>query len=648
MRDARIVIVEDETIVAMDLAAMLRTFGCNVVLVVDNGPDAIAAASAHKPDLMLMDIRLKGPMDGIEAAQVISEREQIPIIFLTAHGDLTTVDRSRGSAPYAYLVKPFEEAELHRAIVLAMTRNKAERVEHARKDNALWESEERYRRLLDSIQDYAIILLDPEGRTATWNAGAEKMTGYTADEMIGKPIALLRAEEERDATKLRQQLERVLETGRQEFEEWRIRKDGTRYWAHVIRTPMVERSGKVTGYVSVIHDETQRRSLEAQLLQSQKLESLGKLAGGIAHDFNNMLMVIFSRVELLQRVNGSIEPQRRYLNDLRAAAGKSRDLTQQLLAAARQQVLQPQIVSLNEVVSSTMQLLSSSLGENIHIRTHVDEHLWTTYADAGKLHQVLLNLAINAREAMPKGGTLTVETRNVRVDEAYARQRPHLHVGDYVQLIVSDTGAGIPEEIRDKIYDPFFSTRGRGSGLGLAVVRGIIDQTGGHIWIYSEVGQGTTFKILFPRISGTIVTPEEISDDLSVLAARGTESILVVEDELLVRTILRETLEEQGYQVIEASRETEAVALAKDSSLTIDLLLTDVVLPDSNGRSLAESVQTIRPGLPVIYMSGYTDNAISNQGVLQPGVRFLEKPVPTAVLLRAIRGALDAPPPGAV
>jgi len=320
----------------------------------------------------------------------------------------------------------------------------------------------------------------------------------------------------------------------------------------------------------------------------------------------------------------------------------------QLLAAARQQVLQPQIVNLNDVVSSTMRLLSSSLGENIHIRTHVDEHLWTTYADAGKLHQVLLNLAINAREAMPKGGALTVETRNVRVDEAYARQRPHLHVGGlraaHRQRHRRRHSAGDPrQDLRSLLLDA--RTR---LGLGLAVVHGIIDQTGGQIWLYSEVGQGTTFKILFPRVSGTIVAPEEIKDDWPDLAARGTESILVVEDELLVRTILRETLEEQGYQVIEASRETEAVALAKDSSLTIDLLLTDVVLPDSNGRSLAESVQTIRPGLPVIYMSGYTDNAISNHGVLQPGVRFLEKPVPTAVLLRAIRGALDAPPPVAV
>jgi len=648
MHNARILVVEDETIVAMDLAATLRRFGCAVVAVVDNGEEAIESAARHKPDLVLMDIRLKGPMDGIAAAKTIYEGEAVPIVFLTAHADVSTVDRSMGSSPYGYLVKPFDDGELQRAITLALARRKVELSEHARKDDALWEIEEKFRLLLDSVHDYAIILLDLEGQIATWNTGAEKMTGFPPEEMIGKSVLNLEPEEDRHGDRLRLHLEQVATNGRAELEGWRIRKDGTRYWAHVVKTPMLDRGGRIVGFVAVTHDETQRRALEAQLLQSQKLESLGKLAGGIAHDFNNMLMVIFSRADLLLRVNGTVEPQRRYISDIKSAATKSRDLTQQLLAAARRQVLQPQVVNLNEIVGSTMQLLTSSLGENISIRTHVDEKLWNVYADPGKLHQVLLNLAINAREAMPKGGALTVETRNVRVDDAYVRQRPHLREGDYVQLIVSDTGSGIAPEIRDKIYDPFFSTRGRGSGLGLAVVRGIIEQTGGQIWLYSEVGQGTTFKIFFPRVRESITAVEEVVDDSSALSTRGSESILVVEDEQLVRTILRETLEEQGYHVLEASREAEAVALAKSPDVKIDLLLTDVVLPDRNGRTLAETVHRLRPQLPVIYMSGYTDNAISDQGVLEPGMRFLEKPVSSAVLLRAIRSALDAPADDAV
>jgi two-component system, cell cycle sensor histidine kinase and response regulator CckA len=640
MRDARIVVVEDETIVAMDLTATLRSLGCNVLGVFDNGSAAIEAAIRDKPDLVLMDIRLKGPMDGIAAAKAIHERAAIPIIFLTAHGDVTTLDRAMGSSPYGYLVKPFDEGELQRAITVTMTRRKVEQLEHARKDDALWESEEKYRLLLDSVQDYAIVQLDLDGRIATWNRGAQQMTGFTAEEMVGKLIIEVNPEERNEA-RLRAQLDHVASSGRSEIEGWRQRKDGTRFWAHVVRTPMVGRDGRIIGYVGVTHDETHRRTLEAQLLQSQKLDSLGKLAGGIAHDFNNMLMVIFSRAELLLRVNGSAEPQRRYVNDIRNAATKSRDLTQQLLAAARRQVLQPQIVDLNEVVTSTMQLLTASLGENITIRTHVDERLWNIYADPGKLHQVLMNFSLNAREAMPEGGSLTVETRNVRVDADYVRQRPDLREGDYVQLIVSDTGVGIPPEIRDQIYDPFFSTRGRGSGLGLAVVRGIIDQTGGQIWLYSEVGQGTTFKIFFPRVRGPVLPVEDLSDDSAVLS-RGNESILVVEDEQLVRTIVRETLEEQGYRVVEASTQAEALAVARNASMKIDLLLTDVVLPDRNGRSLSEAIHELRPRLPVIFMSGYTDNAISEHGVLERGMRFLEKPVPTTVLLRAVRNALDA------
>ncbi|HJW95619.1 MAG TPA: response regulator [Thermoanaerobaculia bacterium] len=645
MAEARIVVVEDESIVAMDLAATLRNLGCEVLAIVNNGRDAIDAAVKHRPDLVLMDIRLKGPMDGIEAAKAIHDRQQTPIVFLTAHGDTTTVDRAMGSAPYGYLVKPFDEAELQRVITVALSRHSHEAREHARIDDALWESEEKFRLLVDSIQDYAIFLLDLEGRIVTWNTGAEKITGFTGPEVIGKPVTELRGDCEPDT--LSRELEQLAQSGRIEFEEWRMRKDGTRYWAHIVRTQMLDRGGRRLGYVTVTHDETQRRTLEAQLLQSQKLESLGKLAGGIAHDFNNMLMVIFSRIELLSRVNGAQEPQRRYIHDVRAAATRSRDLTQQLLAAARRQVLQPQIVSLNDIVINTMQLLASSIGEHIALRTHTEERLWNIYADPSKLHQVLMNLAINAKEAMPRGGALTVETRNVRVDAAYVRQRPHLREGDFVELIVSDTGMGIPPDIRDQIYDPFFSTRGRGSGLGLAVVRGIIDQTGGQIWLYSEVGQGTTFKIFFPRVSGPIA-PVEDADDAAVLPARGTESILVVEDEQLVRTILRETLEEQGYHVLEASTHAEALALTRNPGVKIDLLLTDVVLPDRNGRTLAEAARERRRRLPVIYMSGYTDNAIAEQGLLEPGVRFLEKPVPTNVLLRAVRAALDAPSPDAV
>jgi len=350
------------------------------------------------------------------------------------------------------------------------------------------------RLLIDAVHDYAIIVLDLDGRVASWNTGAERMTGYTAEEIVGKPIATLYPESERDV------VEPPVLTGSSEQEAWRVRKDGARFLAQIVRSPIVERTGRVSANATVMRDVTERRRLEAHVLEAEKLDNLGRLAGGIAHDFNNMLMVIFSRSETLARAIGETQPARRYVDDIRSAAMKSRDLTQQLLAAARRQVLQPQVTDVNEIVSSAVRLLASSIGEDIFMRTDLASELWPVFVDPGKLHQVLMNLALNARDAMLNGGALTIETRNFRATPSYVRQHPQLAEGDYVLLVVSDTGYGIPPDIRARIFDPFFSTKAAGTGLGLAVVKGIVEQTGGQVWLYSEVNQGTTFKIFLPRL----------------------------------------------------------------------------------------------------------------------------------------------------
>jgi CheY-like chemotaxis protein len=354
-------------------------------------------------------------------------------------------------------------------------------------------------------------------------------------------------------------------------------------------------------------------------------------------------MVIFARCDLLLRRLPS-EKDQQFVRDIRSAATKNRDLTQQLLAVARQQVLEPQIVNLNDVVSSAVRLLESTLGENIVIRQELGEALWSVNADPGKLHQVLMNLAINARDAMPAGGILTIETRNVKVDTSYARQHIGLREGDYVLLVVADTGTGIPRSIRERIFDPFFTTKdpARGTGLGLAVVRGIVEQTGGRTWMYSEEGHGTTFKIFLPRHAAEAMrepAPEE------AIAERGVETILLVEDEELLRAVVHEALTEHGYQVLEASTPTDALAISSTFDGPIHLLLTDMIMPGINGKELAGRIAADRPDTKLIFMSGYTNGTIMNHTELPATVRYLEKPIPTAALLRTVREVLQETKP---
>jgi len=639
MTAARILIVEDETIVAMDIAATLRRLGYDIAGTAGTGAAAIETARATSPDLILMDIRLKGSMDGIAAATAIQAERPTPVVFLTAHADADTVERSKAAAPHGYIVKPFDERSLHRVVEIALHRAVTDVHERDETLDALWQTEETFRLIFDAVKDYAIFMIDLDFRIVSWNAGAERMTGYTAAEMLGKPVVTLRTPGAQ-AESMEPLFERIRRDGSAEWDDDGLRKDGSRYLPHVYCAPVFNRQQVMMGYVSITQDITEQRSLQAQLVQAQKLEALGQLAGGVAHDFNNMLMVIFARCGLLLRMLDS-DKARGYVNDIRSAATKNRDLTQQLLGAARQQVMEPDVVDINEVIRSATQLLRSTLGENVVIQEQLHEPLWHVHADRGKIHQVLLNLAINARDAMPNGGFLTMETRNVNVDASFARQHVGLQVADYVALVVSDTGCGIPVTILDRIYDPFFTTKvpGRGTGLGLAVVRGIVEQTGGRIGVYSEEGRGTTFKIFLPRHLGDL-TPETIVDETR--SAGGDETILLVEDEALLRLVVREALEEYGYRVLEAPSAADALKISRTAEESIDLVLTDVIMPGMTGKDLVELIAVERPQTRIIFMSGYTNHAVLNQAAIPERVRFLEKPVSTVVLLRTVREVLDA------
>lgn len=640
MADERILIVEDEKLVAMDIERGLRALGYEIVAVADTGELAIERAESLRPDLVLMDIRLKGEMDGIEAARRIRERAFIPVVFLTAYADAPTVERAKAIAPHGYLGKPFDDRELHRVVELALARSAAERAERERAATALWESEERFRLLIEAVRDYALILVDEHGRVAAWNSGAERLTGWSESEIVGTSITKLYPPESSGDDVIASEIEQLRREGRVESEGWRIRKDGTRFWVKTIRTAAFDDAGRFLGFAAVTQDITERRALETQLLRAQKFDAIGKLAGGIAHDFNNMLMIVLSRCEDLLRLNGAKEPERRYLENIKQASLKSSELTRQLLATARREVIRPEVLDLSELVASTMHLLERSIGEDIRISVTLAEPRWKIYADPSKLHQVLLNLALNARDAMPSGGALTVESRNLHATPDYVRQRPALREGDYAVLVVSDSGCGIAPDDREKIWDPFFSTKLAGTGLGLSVVRGVVEQMGGHIWMYSEVGEGTSFKIYFPRHVG--LAEKKAEQPVDRASSRGTETILLVEDEELLRAIVRDALEEGGYHVLEATDPERAIEISRRFDGTIHLLLTDVVMPRLNGRQLAERLQSERPSLPVIYMSGYSQGAISNHRVLDAGVRFLEKPIPASRLLQEVRECLDS------
>jgi PAS domain S-box-containing protein len=394
-------------------------------------------------------------------------------------------------------------------------------------------------------------------------------------------------------------------------------------------------------------DVTERRALEQQLRQSQKMEAVGRLAGGIAHDFNNLLMVISGYSEfLLERLGG--EPHLRGpAQEIASASERASSLTRQLLAFSRKQMLAPRIVNLNDIATENLKMLTRMIGEDIDLVMTPGKSLWAVRADAGQIEQVIMNLAVNARDAMPSGGKLTIETANITLDEEYARVHAPLHAGDYVMVSISDTGAGMDSETQSHIFEPFFTTKGtKGTGLGLSTVYGIVKQSGGYIWVYSELGRGTTFKIYLPRVPSieepavhTIAAPA-----LFQKVEPGTETILLVEDEANLRYLARQYLEKQGYRVIEAADGAVAMQIAVAHEGVIHLLLTDVIMPGMNGRELAQRISEIRPNVKVLYMSGYTENVIGQDGTLDAGVRLLQKPFNLRDLKSKVREVLDATP----
>jgi PAS domain S-box-containing protein len=515
----------------------------------------------------------------------------------------------------------------------------------------LLESERRFRLLVQSVVDYAIFQLDRDGIVTTWNPGAERIKGYTADEIIGQHFSRFYTEEDRAAGVPARALATAASSeGRFEAEGWRVRKDGSQFWASVVIDPIRGDTGDVVGFAKVTRDITERRETQRilretqeQLAASQRMDAVGQLSGGIAHDFNNLLMIIIGNLERAQRgaqgLGANAANLQRSIAHAMRGAHRAAALTNRLLAFSRRQPLSPKALDLNKYLPGVAEFLQRALGETIELEVAGAPGLWPIEVDVAQLEATLVNIAINARDAMPRGGKLTVEALNQALDHEYCRTNPEVVPGQYVLICVSDTGHGMSSDVLARAFEPFFTTKeiGHGTGLGLSQVYGFIKQSGGNVKIYSEPGQGTTVKMYFPRRG----EQGEDDDDLIPLADAANETILVVEDDKDVRSYLIEALRELNYRAIGAPDPVAALGALENLGMRIDLMLTDVVMPGMNGRELSRRARELRPGLKVLFMSGYSPNAVVHQGRVDLDVQLIQKPVSIQELSTRIRDMLD-------
>lgn len=490
----------------------------------------------------------------------------------------------------------------------------------------------------------AIISLDIDGLVTSWNRAAEEMFGWKAEEVIGKPLPTVPEEESDDFKRMIARLgrgERIVARNVR-----RRRKDGTILDARLWVAPLYGPDGAIRGNIGVLTDITSQRRMEQQFFQSQKMEAIGRLAGGVAHDFNNVITVIAGYGQMLLEGAKDDPMLREAAEEVLNSADRAAGLARQLLAFSRRQAIQPRVFNLNELVLNLQKLLGRVIGEDIELKTTLRPDTAPVLADPGQMEQVLMNLAVNARDAMPEGGKLMIETRNVTLDESYTAAHAGVKPGAYVLLSVSDTGMGMTEDVKAHLFEPFFTTkeRGRGTGLGLSTVYGIVKQHGGDIWVYSEPGHGTTFKIYLPRAAEGAVEAEAAPEQAAP-ARPGTETILVAEDEEAVRKLLRDVLEQRGYSVLEAPSGQDALAIA-ESGRHIDLLLTDVVMPRMGGRELARRFALLFPDTPILFLSGYTDEMVGEREMLGSGADFMSKPFSPEDLARRVRDLLDRPKAG--
>jgi len=798
----QILVVEDQRIVAEDIRENLEHLGYAVSAIASSGKEAIQKAEEVLPDLIMMDIRLKGKMDGIETAEYINQRLDVPVVYLTAFADEDTLQRAKQTQPFGYLIKPFKERELHTTIEVALYKHemevqlkelqdhlaKAQRIAHLGHWN--WDiqthelawSDEIYRifglppQEFETTYENFLQCVHPEDRVFVERSVEEALQkkpfdiehrivlpdgevrvvnerGEVSFDPAGQPIRMLGTMQDITERKRQEALQRARQ--RVLDEVWKMNQpediqqvlEAVKAGLEMLGVPfqgcginVVDTSGKSSAvceyetsdqgtweveekelgeFLGLIwrsgkphyrcdleaEDPSQERKIleqkfgtvhsvldvpfshgtlavnspkahafseediqslqilaevlsegfrrlddlkaleatEEQLRQSQKMEAVGQLAGGVAHDFNNLITVITGYCQLLMKGLDRDGKPYKNVEQIKRSGERAATLVRQLLAFSRRQIMQPEVLDLNQVVADMDKMLQRLIREDVELVSTREPELGKVEADPGQLEQVIMNLVVNACDAMPQGGKLTLETANVELDAVYAQQHVEAQPGAYVMLAVSDTGVGMDAETQSRIFEPFFTTKEQGgTGLGLSTVYGIVQQSNGHIEVYSEPGEGTTFKIYLPRVEKDRTLPPR---PLSVEPAdlEGMETVLVVEDDETVRELVQRILLDYGYVILEARCGEEALSISGQHPGPIHLLLTDVVMPGMNGRELAEQLTALRPEMKVMYMSGYADHAISRHGLVDTEVSFLQKPFSPEDLGREVRETLDRP-----
>ncbi len=630
----RVVIAEDSEEDALLLVRELRRGGYEPVYQRVDTASAMKVALEHQPwDLVLSDYNIPG-FSGLEALALIRERGlDIPFIFVsgTISEDQAVAAMKAGASDY------FAKGQLKRLLPAI-----ARELREAQGRAARRASDAR----LATLVEYApvgICRSTPAGRFLSVNAALVRILGYdSATEVLQLDMA---HDVYADPAERQRLVDRHAHTDREydDIEATWKRKDGSLLNVQLSGRAVRNAARQIEYYEAFVRDVTEQRRLQQQLVQAQKMEAVGRLAGGIAHDFNNLLTAILGSADLaLDSLTAGV-PEREEIEEIRKAALRAADLTRQLLAFSRQQVIAPTVLNPNDVVATVDKLLRRLLGEDVELRVVLASDLAAVKVDPSQLEQVVLNLAVNARDAMPNGGKLTIETQNVELNQEYVRGHLSAQPGSYVMLAVSDTGVGMDAATQARIFEPFFTTKekGKGTGLGLATVYGIVKQSGGWIWVYSEPGHGTTFKVYFPRVAE--VAAPAAPTPAPPASVRGSETVLLVEDEEMILKLVHKVLQANGYTVLVAASGGDAERVAGQHDGPIHLLMTDVVLPGLNGREVARRLEATRPGIRVLYLSGYTDDAIVHHGVLEPGVAFLQKPFSPTVLGRKVREVLDSP-----